>query len=51
MKKANTKLEEALYSMEEGILNLRKQKASLEEIFTFLQDLIISYIIIESGQK
>ncbi|AFC73616.1 hypothetical protein [Rickettsia montanensis] len=34
MKKANAKLEEALYSMEEGILNLRKQKASLEEIFT-----------------
>ena len=25
--------------MEEGILNLRKQKASLEKIFTFLQDL------------
>ncbi|QHE24632.1 hypothetical protein [Rickettsia japonica] len=39
MKKANSKLEEALYSMEEGILNLRKQKARLEKIFTFLQDL------------
>ncbi|MCX4079270.1 hypothetical protein N7280_01180 [Rickettsia rhipicephali] len=39
MKKSNAKLEEALSSMEEGILNLRKQKASLEEIFTFLQDL------------
>ncbi|BDU59941.1 hypothetical protein FLA4_03510 [Candidatus Rickettsia kotlanii] len=38
MKKANAKLEETLSSMEEGVLNLRKQKASLEETFTFLQD-------------
>ncbi|HJD58109.1 MAG TPA: hypothetical protein LFV92_02670 [Rickettsia endosymbiont of Ceroptres masudai] len=33
MKKANNKLEEALSSMKHGVLNLKKQKASLEKKF------------------